>query len=40
MGQGYLYARPGSVDDTTRLLSLFAQKTEAATATPKARRRA
>lgn len=27
LGQGYLFARPGSVEDTTRLLSLFAQKT-------------
>ena len=26
LGQGYLFARPGSVDDTTRLLSMFAQK--------------
>lgn len=26
MGQGYLYARPGSAEDTTRLLSLFARK--------------
>ena len=37
MGQGYLYARPGSVDDTTRLLSLFAQKTDTSAET---RRRA
>lgn len=29
MGQGYLYARPTSRDDTTRLLSLFAQKFDA-----------
>ncbi|KRA42028.1 putative bifunctional diguanylate cyclase/phosphodiesterase [Devosia sp. Root635] len=29
MGQGYLYARPGSVEDTTRLLGLFAQKRDA-----------
>lgn len=26
MGQGYLYARPSSMEDATRLLSLFAQK--------------
>jgi EAL domain-containing protein (putative c-di-GMP-specific phosphodiesterase class I) len=26
LGQGYLFARPGSVEDTTRLLSMFAQK--------------
>jgi diguanylate cyclase (GGDEF)-like protein len=26
MGQGYLYARPSSAQDTTRLLTLFAQK--------------
>jgi len=26
MGQGYLYARPASMEDTTRLLTLFAQK--------------
>jgi len=26
MGQGYLYARPSSMDDATRLLTLFAQK--------------
>ena len=29
MGQGYLYARPASVEDTTRLLTLFAQKLDA-----------
>ena len=32
MGQGYLYARPGSAGDTTRLLSLFAQKSNASAA--------
>jgi diguanylate cyclase (GGDEF)-like protein len=26
LGQGYLFARPGSADDTTRLLSMFAQR--------------
>ena len=26
MGQGYLYSRPCSMEDATRLLSLFAQK--------------
>ncbi|KQX35361.1 hypothetical protein ASD04_15095 [Devosia sp. Root436] len=31
MGQGYLYARPGSVEDTTHLLDLFAQKRDADT---------
>jgi diguanylate cyclase (GGDEF)-like protein len=30
MGQGYLYSRPCSMDDATRLLSLFAQKPGAA----------
>ena len=30
MGQGYLYARPASMEDTTRLLSLFAQKIDGA----------
>nr|WP_314262076.1 EAL domain-containing protein [uncultured Devosia sp.] len=29
MGQGYLFARPGSVADTTHLLSLFAQRPDA-----------
>lgn len=32
MGQGYLYARPASMADTTRLLSLFAGKTGMAAA--------
>jgi diguanylate cyclase (GGDEF)-like protein len=30
MGQGYLYARPSSMEDTTRLLTLFAQKSGSA----------
>lgn len=29
MGQGYLFARPASAEDTTRLLTLFAQKVDA-----------
>ena len=32
MGQGYLYARPCSMEDATRLLTLFAQKPEDAAA--------
>ncbi|MGB3338290.1 MAG: EAL domain-containing protein [Devosia sp.] len=30
MGQGYLFARPASMEDTTRLLTLFAQKPDVA----------
>lgn len=40
LGQGYLFARPGSVEDTTRLLSMFAQKTSQPTPVPEHRRSA